>query len=72
MYLSMLQGQNQTSMLFPGSNLPGFNQSSINSLLGLSGLPNISGVNNFGAMNMGQGSHQGASAASFHQPAEKN
>lgn len=72
MYLSMLQNPSPSSLLFPGQSLGNFSSTSMSSILGLPGMSNIGGVGNFGSLGMGHGAHHGGSAASFHQPAEKN
>ena len=71
MYLAMLQNPTGASnpLMFQGSSgNVGFNQNSLGSLLGLGSIP---GVNNFGQLGLGL-ANQASSAASFHQPAEKN
>jgi hypothetical protein len=74
MYLAMLQNPSQSSLLFPSSNLGSFNSSSINSILGMPGMPSLGGVSSFSGLGIGigQSGGHGGSAASFHQPAEKN
>jgi len=70
MYLAMLQNPTggANPLMFQGGNMA-FNQGSINSLLGMGSMPSLG---SFGQMGMGSGPNQGNSAASFHQPAEKN
>jgi hypothetical protein len=72
MYLAMLQNPSPSSLLFPSSGLGSFNSSSINSILGMPGMSSLGGVSSFGSLGMGSGGNHGGSAASFHQPAEKN
>ena len=72
MYLAMLNPSNST-LLFPGNGVGSFNTPNINPLLGFSSLPNMGGANSLGHQGQGHGGHHGgSSAASFHQPAEKN
>lgn len=73
MYLAMLNPSAST-LLFPSNGVGNFNNQNINPLLGFSGIPQMGGVNGLGHSGQGHTGHHGGggSAASFHQPAEKN
>ena len=69
MYLAMLQNPSSNLLGFSGTGVGNFNAAGLNPLLGMQTMP-MMGVGGLGSI--GHSHHHAGSAASFHQPAEKN